>query len=63
MHMHFLSSGLIGFLNTSIEIFTLLEKVMQGIMSHSYLKLYTKETRESRTLLLISRASWWGMQL
>nr|GME12641.1 uncharacterized protein LOC110911999 isoform X3 [Ipomoea batatas] len=63
MHTYFLSSGLKDFLSTSIEIFTFLEKVMQGTMFHSYLKLSTAKTRESRIPLLILRASWLGMLL
>ncbi|CAH9080428.1 unnamed protein product [Cuscuta epithymum] len=61
MHIYFSSIGLKDFLNTNIETSISLEKVMQGTMFHNYLKLSTAETRESRILLLTSRASWLGM--
>ncbi|KAJ0906155.1 hypothetical protein HanPSC8_Chr07g0302261 [Helianthus annuus] len=44
--MHFLLTGLKDSLRTSIEIFTLLEKVMQVIMFGNCLNLFTEETKE-----------------
>ncbi|KAL4285689.1 hypothetical protein AHAS_Ahas19G0011300 [Arachis hypogaea] len=48
MPMHFLLSGLKDFFSISIESSTLLEKAMQGTMFLSCLKLFMRETRESR---------------
>ncbi|KAI8563826.1 hypothetical protein RHMOL_Rhmol03G0139400 [Rhododendron molle] len=57
------SIGSRDFHNTSIEIFTLLEKVMLVIVFPSYLNLFMKETRELLIQPSTSKVSWWGMLL